>query len=362
MKRFIKIISLILVVVFISSLLVGCSGKKDPNASPNKVPVGGDGKFTIPERIISDETIYEEGVFQYALYDDGTAIIYKHTGDEAEIVIPDLLGGYPVVAIASAAFYGNMNATSVTMGKNLEVIGSDAFNGCPQLAKVEIPESVWAIYPNAFIDTPWYDSLTEEEFVIVGDSVLLRYNGTDTTVVIPDTVKHTSSVFMGNETIKDITFPDSVYTIGAATLSSSNVSRVHLGNNVILIDDSAFAYCYELRYINMPDSLKRIGDYAFASCASLNYVNIGKNVETIGSYSFFRSTRFSYIYLPKSVKSIGTLAFEDCDYLSRVYYEGTEEEFNAIGLNGENSKLTDAKKIYNYNYSAGTKNSGSQGE
>ena len=212
MKIFIKIISLILVTVFISSLLVACSGKKDPNASSDKVPIGGDGKFTVPEKILSDETIYEEGAYKYAVYDDGTAIIVEHTGDEAEIVVPEMLGGYPVSAIASAAFYGNLNATSVTMGKNLEIIGSSAFNGCIKLSKVVIPESVWAIYPDAFTDTPWYNSLTEDEFVIVGDSVLLKYNGKDTTVVIPNTVKHTSAVFMGNETIKDITFAKAPYS------------------------------------------------------------------------------------------------------------------------------------------------------
>lgn len=352
MKSFVKIISLILVLVLTSSLLLACSGKKDPNASPNKVPIGGDGKFTVPVKTISDETIYTEGVYKYALYDDGTAIITEHTGNELEIVVPDMLGGYPVTAIASGAFYGNMNATSVTMGNKLEVIGSSAFNGCSQLSKVEIPESVWAIYPDAFTDTPWYNSLTDE-FVIVGDSVLLKYNGTDTTVVIPDTVKHTSAAFMGNETIKDVTFPDSVYTVGCATLSSSTVSRVQLGNNVVLIDDSAFAYCYDLNYINMPESLKTIESYAFSSCASLSYVKIGKNVEKLGDYAFFRSSQFSYIYLPKSVKTMGDFVFEDCNYLTHVYYEGTEEDFAALGLSGTNSKLVDAKKFYNYDFEGG---------
>ena len=352
MKSFVKIISLILVIVLSSSLLLACSGKKDPNASPNKVPIGGDGKFTVPPKNISDETVFTEGVYNYALYDDGTAIIVEHTGNESEIVVPDMLGGYPVTAIASGAFYSNVNVTSVTMGKNLEVIGADAFNGCSQLARVEIPESVWAIYPNAFFDTPWYNSLTDE-FVIVGDSVLLKYNGTDTTVVIPDTVKHTSSVFLGSETIKDVTVPDSVYTIGAATFSSSTITRVQLGNNVVLIDDSAFAYCYDLHYVNIPDSVKTIESYAFASCSGLNYLRLGKNVETIASNAFFRSSQFSYIYFPKSVKTIGNHAFTDCNYLSYVYYEGTEEEFAALGITGTNAPLSDAKKYYNYDYSGG---------
>lgn len=352
MKSLLKITSLFLVLVLVSSLLIACSGKKDPNASPDKVPIGGDGKFTVPQKNISDETIFTEGVYKYALYDDGSAIIVEHTGDELEIVVPDMLGGYPVTAIASGAFYGNMNATSVTMGNNLQVIGSDAFNGCSQLTKVVIPETVWAIYPNAFTDTPWYNSLTDE-FVIVGDSLLLKYNGTDTTVVLPDTIKHTSAVFMGSETIKDVTIPDSVYTIGCAMFSSSSISRVQIGNNVVLIDDSAFAYCYNLNYVNMPESLKTIEAYAFSSCTSLNYIKVGKNVEKIAEYAFFRSSRFSHIYLPKSIKILGDHAFTDCNYLSYVYYEGTEEEFAALNVSGNNAPLSDAKKFYNYDYSGG---------
>jgi hypothetical protein len=58
--------------------------------------------------------------------------------------------------------------------------------------------------------------------------------------------------------------------------------------------------------------------------------------------------------LPKSIKSIGRFAFEDCGYLSYVYYEGTKEEFDALGVSGYNAKLADAKKYYNYDYVGGT--------
>ena len=307
----------------------------------------GDG-FVITQRIMSDQAEYTEGEYKYKVFDDGTAIITKHTGDELEIVVPNMIGGYPVVEIDAYAFEGNMRATSVTMGDKLEIIRDGAFIDCSALTKVEIPKSVWSIEPYAFMGTPWYDSLTDE-FVIVGDSVLLKYNGTDTTVVIPDTVKHTSAVFMGNETVKDVTIPDSVYTIGCATFASSYVARVELGKNVVLIDGSAFAYCPELRYVNIPDSVKEIRSYAFSSCPALNYLKLGNGIEKIGAYAFMRSSQFAYIYFPKSVKSIEDYAFEDC-YMVRVYYNGTEEEFKAVTATGSNAKLTDAKKIYNYDY------------
>jgi hypothetical protein len=57
--------------------------------------------------------------------------------------------------------------------------------------------------------------------------------------------------------------------------------------------------------------------------------------------------------LPKSIKTIGDFAFEDCNFLSYVYYEGTEDEFKALELTGTNSYLTDAKKFYNFDYSKG---------
>jgi hypothetical protein len=57
--------------------------------------------------------------------------------------------------------------------------------------------------------------------------------------------------------------------------------------------------------------------------------------------------------MPKSLKLVGNFAFEDCNYLTHVYYEGTEEEFAALGIDGKNSRLSDAKKFYNYDYSGG---------
>ena len=353
MKKLVKIFSLTLALILIVSVLASCGGSNN-NASTSDVPVGGDGKFTIPDMIMSDQTVYTEGVFNYALYDNGSAVIVEHTGSETEIVIPDLIGGYPVVAIGAGAFYENKSATSVKMGKNVEVVGASAFNGCMMLANVEFSDKVWSIYPDAFTDTPWLASKAKDEFVIVGDSVLLKYNGTDSTVVIPNTVKHLSAAFIGNDNIKDVTIPDSVYTIGCAAFSSSTLSRAELGNNVILIGDSAFAYCYELHYINMPESVKTIEPYAFVSCSGLKYLKLGKNVETIGDYAFYRASQFSYIYMPKSVKSIGNFAFEDCGYLSYVYYEGTKEDFDALGVSGYNARLADAKKYYNYDYAGGT--------
>ena len=348
MKIFVKLISVISVLAMLLTMLPSCGDDAE------------DATFVIPNREISDDAEYTEGNYRYVLYDDGSAAIIEHTGNEAEIEIPSELNGHKVITIGSGAFYGNQNVTSVTIPDTVETIGSSAFNGCMKLEYIYIPTTLWEIYPDAFTDTPWLESLKDKEFVIVGDSVLLDYNGTRSTVVIPNTVKHISAAFYGNETIKDVTIPDSVFTIGCAAFASSTISRVEIGNKVVSIGDSAFSSCIELYYVNIPDSVKRIESYAFVSCSSLNWIRLGKGVEYIGTEAFYRASQFTYIYLPKSLvqqnedgtykKTIADYAFGDCSSLLYVFFEGSEEDFTNLDITGANADLSDATKIYNYSY------------
>ena len=347
MKKIIKIFSFALIIALVVSIFPSCDKKEEK-------------PFVLPTRQITDDAEYTEGDYRYMLYNDDTAAIIEHTGNESEIVIPETLGGYKVVTIGSGAFYWNQNVTSVTIPDTVETIGSSAFDGCMKLETINIPKTVWDIYPSAFLDTPWLNNLSDKEFVIVGDSVLLQYNGTRSNVVIPDTVKHISAAFYGNQIVKNVTIPDSVYTIGCAAFGSSTLSRVEIGKNVVSIGDSAFNACSELYYINMPDSVKRIENYAFYACTGLHWLKIGKGVEYIAMEAFYRASSINYIYLPKSLlkkdaegnyeKTIDDFAFGDCDALKYVFFEGSAEEFENLDVSGANSYLADAAKIYNYNY------------
>ena len=81
---------------------------------------------------------------------DGPAIITKYTGSATNIVIPETLGGKPVVAIQESAFMGNSAITSVSLPESITRIGSNAFNGCSGLANITIPARTLHIGENAF--------------------------------------------------------------------------------------------------------------------------------------------------------------------------------------------------------------------
>lgn len=88
--------------------------------------------------------------------------------------------------------------------------------------------------------TPWMDSQTDE-FVIVGDGVLLGYNGSDTDVVIPNGVKYIGDAFRDYIPLHTVTIPDSVTIIGALAFSGCNsMAEAIIPDSVIKISDSAF--------------------------------------------------------------------------------------------------------------------------
>lgn len=346
MKRnFIKYLSLALCVLLLLPTLVCCADK-------NKTAT-----FKLPERTVENTEVYTYGDYSYCVYSDNTSVIVEYKGSASEVTIPEDLEGNKVVAIASGAFIHNDKIISLNIGNSVEVIGDLAFGGCTSLKNVSIGKRVWSIGPDAFAKTPWYDSLTDE-FVIVGDSLLLKYCGKDTTLTIPENVKHLGPAFQGNGTICDVTVGDNVFTIGSGAFLSSSIVNVSIGNNVLLIDTYAFQSCESLANLNISDSVKRIGAYAFYGCTSLGQLTLGRGVEQIDMYAFYLCSQIAYLTIPSSLKKVEVDAFKDCYSLEYVFYEGNEADFEAIDIENTNYIVLDAMKFYSYDYNG--ENNGSK--
>lgn len=54
--------------------------------------------------IFADDTVYTNGYFKFLLNDDETITIIEYFGDDQNVEIPMLIGGYPVVSISSDTF------------------------------------------------------------------------------------------------------------------------------------------------------------------------------------------------------------------------------------------------------------------
>ena len=107
-----------------------------------------------------------------------------------------------------------------------------------------------------------------------GTITITGYTGPGGTVAIPSTINglpvtsvggyvdsyfNWRGAFQGNQSLTNVTIPDSVASIGTA----------------------AFASCSSLTSVTVPDSVTSIGDRAFSACTSLTNVIIGNHVTYI---------------------------------------------------------------------------------
>lgn len=165
------------------------------------------------------------------------------------------------------------------------------------------------------------------DFVIEKRKKLIKYNGTDKIVKIPDGIALIEEdAFQYKENIKKIIMPDSVKKIGASAFKFCfDLEEVVFSKNLERIEEDAFAFCKNLKTFTLPDTLKYIGDNAFSQCL------------------------FSEIYLPSSVQ-LGENLFLFCDKLKNI--KVSENNPNYADIDGV---LFDKEKTILLSYPSGKK-------
>lgn len=327
-----RIVCLAAAVLMVLSAAVGCSSSKQVD-------------FKLVDRTFVSDEIKYFGNYGYRVYDDGCVAIVEYSGNEAQINIPETIEGGRVVALGAEAFSGNTDLQSVRLS-SVEIIGDYAFYGCTALSDITFGKGLWSVGMGAFERTPWLSAQTEE-FVVVGDGVLIKYQGDSKYVTIPAGIRHISNAFEMNEALLGVELGDQVCTLGTNAFAMCLALRyVEFGQNLKLIGAGAFDSCEQLSSVAIPDSVERIEDYAFNYCSNMSMVKIGKSVKTIGARAFYSCIRLKVIDMPVSVESVAPYAFGECLALTIVFYGGSEAQFAALELDGTNYLIKDVEKIY----------------
>ena len=88
--------------------------------------------------------------------------------------------------------------------------------------------------------------------------------------------------------------------------------------SVTSIGGSAFANCYGLTSVTIPNSVTSIGNYAFQYCSGLTSITIPNSVTSIGGDAFLGCSGLTSVTIPNSVTSIGSSAFSNCSKLTSI--------------------------------------------
>jgi len=172
--------------------------------------------------------------------------------------------------------------------------------------------------------------------------ILIRYQGEDEEVVVPDGLAGIYPyAFSKNTFVRKIVIPDSVTTIGeGAFRECTALEEIRLSGRMTSTSQYMCKDCTALTHIEIPDSVTRLAIYSFDGCTSLKEVKLSKNLQSIGWDAFARCTSLKTIclpeglreldqtvfydsgleeiYIPKNVNNISTGAFSSCPKLKKI--------------------------------------------
>jgi len=255
-----------------------------------------------------------------------------------------------VTSIGKFAFENCLSLTSITIPASVTSIATVAFAGCTSLTSVifqgnapaadssifDNDNNVTVYYPpgatgwgSMFGGFPTSNGSPQTTFPYTyttnnGAIIITGYIGSGGAVTIPGTISGLPVTVIGyeafytNQSVTNVTIPDSVTNIGAAAFAGGvNLTSVTMGTNLVSIGAQAFQVT-RLASVTIPNNVTIIGDEAFNFCESLTNVTIGTNVITIGTNVFYECLNLPGITIPNSVTSIGDQSFENCNALTNI--------------------------------------------
>ncbi len=335
---------------------------------------------SIEDAVISDEeyedlnaTTYTENGFEFYITNN-KAYIDSYVGTEKDVVIPEYLGGCPVISvygfekntnmesvyipgcvekICAYAFQDCSNLREVTLNEGLITLDSGAFKRCISLKAITIPSTVTTIgsgynpvynthsdgvfqdctslsdvtINNSFIQVIMFEgctsiknltlpqNVTEVEAKAFKDCTGLQ------TLNISGSGKIGSNAFNGCIALQSVDISKSnINEIGANTFNNCKSLRtVSLNDSLLSLDDSAFLNCISLQDITIPASVNEVGDNCFYGCTGLTKATV--NNSTIGNRMFYNCNNLLSVDVTENLKTISSEAFSGCSNLMSIPLE-----------------------------------------
>lgn len=236
---------------------------------------------------------------------------------------------YTITGIGGDGFFASSSTiTSVTMPNTITYIGNWAFSGCNSLSTIAIPENVTKIGIACFAHCSSLSSISIPQNVMeIGENT---FNGC--TFLIDNFVNLSSLDAKANNywgaTIADNEIDGLLLRNDTVVDCRPHVKHAVIPNYITYIGESAFANCFNLFDVTIPEGVTGFGDYAFNSC-SINSITIPNSVTQIGYAALYGCYYVTSIYVPATVTYIGEAAFAGMSSLMSLQVEAGNPKYDS---------------------------------
>jgi len=194
---------------------------------------------------------------------------------------------------------------------------------------------------DAEINGIYYNFSGSKAIVTYRDSQYSSYSGS---VTIPESVSYngktynvtgiSGSAFAYCYDLNSISIPNSVTSIGERAFNCcSSLLLAIIPSSVTEIGERAFEGCESLTTAAIPDGVKTISNRTFFGCTNLTSLTIGNGVTSIGM-SAFAGCRLTSLVFPNSVTSIGAFAFANCSDITSVTFPNSLKSIGSQAFEG----------------------------
>ena len=286
--------------------------------------------------------------------------------------------------------YYKVDLTGVTTIKDY------VFQGLCTIYEVDIPASVTEIGVNPFANCQFIQTITVDsnnpnyesrnsnavvekttnsiiigcintDFENVNATIYEKYSFSCTkfaTLTIPNGVTEIREMaFIGSE-VQVVNLPETLQSIGEFAFCACLKLSIVNNNSTTLyaIGNSAFAYCYELKAFTITETVDYVGEAVFMGDSKLEDVWIlcyehTENYSTINRDTFNGCSGIKTIVLTNEVTKIESNVFNNLTTNTKIFYIGTQSEWNSITISDfGNESLTNATVYYYSEVNPGSSN------
>lgn len=251
--------------------------------------------------------------------------------------IKSVVIGDSITKIGKGVF-NSSSCTSIEIGKNVQVIGEEAFMNCTSLTgDLVIPDSVTTIDRWAFFGSVISDGTLKlgKGLRTIGERAF-AYCSFSGGLTIPEGVteiaegafcsssKYSSSPAPGKIT-GTLTLPSTLKTIGAYAFAYADFSgELLIPDGVTSIGANAFDECDGFGgTLSLPDSVKTVGGSAFYLCEGFTGLKLSAGLTKIEAQSFAHMYGLkTEVVIPEGVTELGESAFS-CSHIPSVRFPST---------------------------------------